>query len=114
MVGEVFFSGELLPAVGALVGSFTGVQSDVVREVFLAGERFATVRAAVRRLAGVLAHVVRQVLLPGEALGAVAALERGLTLRMLLAATAAATAAPDVVQFTVTVATAGGRSVGSG
>lgn len=27
MVGEVFFSGELLPAVGALVGSFTGVQS---------------------------------------------------------------------------------------
>lgn len=70
---------------------------DVVREVFLAGERFATVRTAVRRLAGVLAHVVRQVLLPGEALGAVAALERGLTLRMLLAATAAAAAAADVV-----------------
>lgn len=89
MVGKVLFSGELLPAIGALVGGFTGVQSDVVCEVFLAGERFATVRTAVRRLAGVLAYVVRQMLLPGEALGAVAALERGLTLRMRLAAAAA-------------------------
>lgn len=109
MVGKVLFSGELFPTVGALVRGFTGVQSDVVRKMFLPGERFATVRTAVRRLAGVLAHVVRQVLLPGEALGAVAALERGLTLRMLLAA-----AATGVVQFAVTVAPAGGRSVGGG
>lgn len=89
MVGKVFFSGELLPAICALVGGFTGVQSDVVREVLLAGERFTTVRTAIRRLAGMLAYVVRQVLLPGEALGAVAALERGLTLWMWLAAAAA-------------------------
>lgn len=103
MIGKVFFSGEFLPTVCALVGSFARMQSDVVRKMFLPGEGFATVRAAVGRFAGVLAHVVCEVFLPGKTFGAVAALEWRFALRKIT----------DVVQFTITVTRAGRRGIGS-
>lgn len=49
----MLFPGEFLPAVRALIGSFAGVQSDMVREMFFASELLRAVGTMVGSLASV-------------------------------------------------------------